>query len=356
MLTPFTILTSIAAPLLRDNVDTDAIIPSREMRSTGKTGLADGLFAPWRYLDVDARVPNPEFVLNRPEFANAQILLGGANFGCGSSREHAVWALGEWGIRCVIAESFAPIFRGNCVRNGLLPIELGTPVPSEWGGAEVAIDLTAQTVAGTHFEIEPEAKAMLFESLDVIDLTLKSRDTIAAWTAADRRARPWVYLKPPQSPIGEGDHAKHGGGVSPQTPLPPAKTNKTVVRARELRRNMSLPENMLWQVLRGRPGGLKFRRQHPAGPFILDFYCAAARLCVEVDGATHDLGNRPTADARRDRYLAEAGIETLRFPATAVLTRMEDVIAGIVLRAEGRIPLHHPAGGPPPQSESGEAP
>ena len=118
-MTPFTPLTSIAAPLIRDNIDTDTIIPSREMKTTGKTGLADGLFAPWRYLDATTRTPNPDFVLNDPDYAEAQILLGGANFGCGSSREHAVWALAEYGIRCVIAESFAPIFRNNCIRNGL---------------------------------------------------------------------------------------------------------------------------------------------------------------------------------------------------------------------------------------------
>ena len=110
---PFTTLTSIVAPLPRDNVDTDAIIPSREMKSTGKTGLADGLFAPWRYIDPAARTPNPNFVLNQPEYLEAQILASGANFGCGSSREHAVWALAEYGISCVIAESFAPIDANN---------------------------------------------------------------------------------------------------------------------------------------------------------------------------------------------------------------------------------------------------
>ena len=112
-MTPFTVVRSIAVPLLRDNVDTDAIIPSREMKTTGRTGLAAGLFAPWRYSDVAARTPDPDFPLNRPAAQGAAILLGGANFGCGSSREHAVWALAEHGIRCVIAESFAPIFRGE---------------------------------------------------------------------------------------------------------------------------------------------------------------------------------------------------------------------------------------------------
>jgi 3-isopropylmalate/(R)-2-methylmalate dehydratase small subunit len=189
---PFTTLTSIVAPLIRDNIDTDAIIPSREMKTTGRTGLADGLFAPWRY--VEGRTPNPDFVLNKPEFANAQILAGGANFGCGSSREHAVWALAEWGIRCVMAESFAPIFRNNCFRNGLLPLVLSKDAIADIASREVTIDLSAQTIAGHGFDIEAEPKAMLLEGLDVIDLTLKHRDAISAWTASDRAARPWVYL------------------------------------------------------------------------------------------------------------------------------------------------------------------
>lgn len=202
-MTPFTPLTGIAAPLLIDNVDTDTIIPSREMKSTGKSGLADGLFAPWRYSDVAARLPNPEFVLNRPEFAQAAILLGGANFGCGSSREHAVWALAEWGIRCVIAESFAPIFRGNCVRNGVLPVALPKDKVTALAGQVITVDLAAQTAAEHHFQIDPEAKTMLLEGLDAIDLTLKHRETIAAWQAADRQTRPWVYLCPPQPATGE---------------------------------------------------------------------------------------------------------------------------------------------------------
>ena len=198
-MTPFTQLTSIAAPLLRDNVDTDTIIPSREMRSTGRTGLADGLFAPWRYVDADKRIVDPEFVLNRAEFAQAQILAGGANFGCGSSREHAVWALAEWGIRCVIAPSFAPIFAQNCLRNGVLPVVLEADVVARLAGGEVSVDLAAQTVAGSggqwHFAIGKEDRTMLLEGLDVIDLTLKSAAAIAAWTVSDRQARPWVYLE-----------------------------------------------------------------------------------------------------------------------------------------------------------------
>ncbi len=196
-MTPFTTLTSVAVPLLRDNVDTDAIIPSREMKSTGRTGLAEGLFAPWRYLDAVARVPDPAFPLNQPQAKAAQVLLGGANFGCGSSREHAVWALAEHGIRCVIAESFAPIFRGNCIRNGILPVTLDRAVVDSLGWQTVDVDLTAQTVTAdgkAHaFAIEEEPRQMLLEGLDAIALTLKSLPEIDAWTAADRACRPWIY-------------------------------------------------------------------------------------------------------------------------------------------------------------------
>lgn len=192
---PFTALTSRVIPLLRDNVDTDAIIPSREMKSTGKTGLADGLFAPWRYLDAEARTPDPTFSLNQPEYAGAAILAGGVNFGCGSSREHAVWALAEYGVRCVIAESFAPIFRNNCMRNGIVPVILPKAVIAQLAGQTVTVDLVVQTVAGHRFEIDAEAKAMLIEGLDAIDLTLKHHEAIAAWQARDRADRPWVYLE-----------------------------------------------------------------------------------------------------------------------------------------------------------------
>jgi len=195
-MTPFTTLSSIVAPLLRDNVDTDTIIPSREMKSTGRGGLADGLFAPWRYLQE--RTPNPAFVLNQPAYGGAQILAAGANFGCGSSREHAVWALAEYGIRAVIAESFAPIFANNCLRNGVLPVVLGKAVIAALGGCEATIDLAAQTVSSSGesygFHIDAEVKAMLLEGLDAIDLTLKHANAIATFHTHDRAARPWVYL------------------------------------------------------------------------------------------------------------------------------------------------------------------
>ena len=192
-------LIGIAAPLLRDNVDTDTIIPSREMRSTGRTGLAAGLFAPWRYSDADARIENRDFVLNQPTFSGVEILAAGANFGCGSSREHAVWALAEYGIRAIIAESFAPIFHGNCIGNFILPITLPRQAVEQIAGKDVAIDLADQTVLcegrSFSFDIGPEAKQMLTEGLDPIDLTLTQSQAIDDWTLADRLSRPWVYLE-----------------------------------------------------------------------------------------------------------------------------------------------------------------
>lgn len=194
-MTPFPVpLESRAAPLLVDNVDTDTIIPSREMRTTGRTGLAEGLFAPWRYADSDQRIENPDFVLNQQPYRDTRIIVSGANFGCGSSREHAVWALAEWGIRAILAESFAPIFRNNCIRNGILPITLERAVLDGLAGEDIAIDLEACTVAGHAFSIDPEARQMLLHGLDAIDLTLTQGDAIDRWTEADRQLRPWVYL------------------------------------------------------------------------------------------------------------------------------------------------------------------
>lgn len=194
-MTPFDTLTSIAVPVIRDNVDTDLIIPSREIRSTGRIGLADGLFAPLRYLDASTRTPDPDFPLNQPRYAGAQILLGGSNFGCGSSREHAVWALAEYGIRAVVAPSFAPIFRNNCVRNGILPVPLDIASVTGMAGQTVSIDLARQDIAGHPFAIDAEAKAMLLAGMDAIALTQQSRADIMAWLTADRTARPWIYLE-----------------------------------------------------------------------------------------------------------------------------------------------------------------
>lgn len=185
-----------AIPLMRANIDTDAIIPSREIKGVGKTGLADGLFAGWRY--TSDRIPNPDFILNQRRYTDAPILLGGANFGCGSSREHAVWALHEYGIRAIIAPSFAPIFQSNCVRNGIIPVAIDPAVAAAWQG-EVTIDLMAQTVSygpdTALFSIDPEAKAMLAGGLDAIDLTSRYTAEIDAFLARDRAARPWIYLE-----------------------------------------------------------------------------------------------------------------------------------------------------------------
>jgi 3-isopropylmalate/(R)-2-methylmalate dehydratase small subunit len=179
-----------AYPLGLKNIDTDVIIAAEWLKTISRTGLGKGAFQSLRAV--------PGNVFDDPEYAAAPILIAGDNFGCGSSREHAVWALAEYGIRCIIAESFAPIFRNNCVRNGLLPITCGRPVPEPFLGAVVTVDLADQlmSVSG-HFQpfhIDAEAKAMLLEGLDAIDLTLKHRDTISAWQARDRKERPWVYL------------------------------------------------------------------------------------------------------------------------------------------------------------------
>jgi 3-isopropylmalate/(R)-2-methylmalate dehydratase small subunit len=203
----FDVLTGVAAPLLRANIDTDAIIPSREMKSVSKRGLAEGLFAGWRYTAIGGRDPNPDFVLNRPEFAGASILLCGENFGCGSSREHAVWALLEFGIRAILAPSFAPIFRMNCVRNGILPVRLppeivaslAASIASDPQARRVTVDLLRRIVTGPDgvehaFDLEPESREMLLEGLDAIDLTLKLKPAIDAFIANDRSARPWIYL------------------------------------------------------------------------------------------------------------------------------------------------------------------
>lgn len=203
---PFIRLTAVAAPLIRANIDTDAIIPSREMRSVGKTGLADGLFAGWRYTAIGGREPDPAFVLNQPVYAAARILLTGANVGCGSSREHAAWALAEYGFRAIVAPSFNPIFHGNCVRNGIVPVvlpadaiaALAEAVSSDPPAAQLTVDLPMQSVTSPfgvtyRFDIAGEAKAMLIGGLDAIDLTLRHRAEIAAFVAVDRAARGWVY-------------------------------------------------------------------------------------------------------------------------------------------------------------------
>lgn len=200
-------LTAIAAPLLRINVDTDAIIPSREMKRVSKEGLSDGLFAGWRYTEPGGREENPEFILNREPYRRAQILLSGANFGCGSSREHAVWALAEWGIRCIIAPSFGTIFYGNCVRNGILPLALDEDriagiaalAEADPTANTLSVNLATGTVTEadgtTHpFDIAAGDREMLMEGLDAIAATMQRDDEILAFQARDRIRRPWIYL------------------------------------------------------------------------------------------------------------------------------------------------------------------
>ena len=200
---PFVTHRGIAAPLLRSNVDTDAIIPSREIKGVSKTGLADGMFAGWRYLPGSSRVPDPAFVLNQPTYAGASILLAGPNFGCGSSREHAAWALREFGIRAIIAPSFGVIFQNNCVRNGLLPVVLGEGLVEalavEALGGEFDIDLrrcivVAPSGAEYRFEIGALQREMLLEGLDPVALTLRMDDRIQAFQERDRALHPWIYL------------------------------------------------------------------------------------------------------------------------------------------------------------------
>ena len=190
----FTELTAVAAPLLRINIDTDAIIPSREMKRVSKQGLGDGLFAGWRYTAPGSREENTDFVLNQAPYREAQILLSGLNFGCGSSREHAVWALHEWGIRCIIAPSFGAIFYGNCVLNGILPVTLENSIveglarqveanPTE---NQITIDLeecvvTAPDSSRYDFDIAPADREMLMEGLDAIAATMKRDDEILAF-------------------------------------------------------------------------------------------------------------------------------------------------------------------------------
>jgi 3-isopropylmalate/(R)-2-methylmalate dehydratase small subunit len=200
-------VTGRAAPLLRDDVDTDAIIPSREMTGVTKDGFAAGLFAGWRYRTIGGRDADDTFVLNRPEYAGASVLLAGANFGCGSSREHAVWALAEYGFRAIVAPSFAPIFEGNCVRNGIVPVRLpaeavrrlAETVTVDPAVRPVTVDLEALRVTAppgfeAPFPLEAEAQESLIHGLDPIALTERHAAAIARFRARDRVVRPWIYL------------------------------------------------------------------------------------------------------------------------------------------------------------------
>lgn len=203
---PFRRLEAVAVPLIRSDIDTDTIIPSREMKTVSKSGLAAGLFAGWRYINSDTREPNPDFVLNRPEFENAGILVAGHNFGCGSSREHAVWALGEYGIRAVLAPSFGTIFYHNCVRNGILPATLknvdidciaGLLAHHETNKC-ILVDLESLKVfvpdgQAFDFAIDSRPRRMLLEGLDPITETLHYENQIMDYLKSDRNKRPWIY-------------------------------------------------------------------------------------------------------------------------------------------------------------------
>lgn len=206
-MTPFTVHTGVAAALLRDNIDTDAIIPSREMKTVGKTGLAYGLFANWRYLDVDARMPDPDFVLNQPAHIGTSVLLVGHNFGCGSSREHAVWALAEWGIKVIVAPSFGAIFFDNCVRNGLLPVllpaeqiqALQAELAADPQQRPLTFDLPACELRSAGGTVHPitlneEQRQMLLTGMDPIVQTLQSLAQIEAFEAIDQKRYTWLYL------------------------------------------------------------------------------------------------------------------------------------------------------------------
>ena len=198
--------TGIAAPLLRDDINTDLLIPSREMTSPDKEGHGEKLLAPWRYLKPQdgRRVENPDFVLNQPAFRQASILIAGANFGSGSSREPAVWAVRQFGFRCVIAPSFGAIFQINCYLNGVLPVVL--PVDqvrrlaalAESGKLLLTVDLVQCAVLEpdgnrSEFSIPSGQRAMLLEGLDAIGVTLKRSAEIQAFQQADRVERPWIW-------------------------------------------------------------------------------------------------------------------------------------------------------------------
>ncbi len=199
---PFTKLTGVAAPLPLVNIDTDMIIPKQYLKTIKRTGLGQGLFAEMRF-DENGR-EKEDFVLNKPAYRNAEILVAGENFGCGSSREHAPWALLDFGIRCVIATSFADIFYNNCFQNGILPIRV-TPEQLEklmddaerGANARLTVDLEAQTISGPdggtiQFDVDPYRKHCLLNGLDAIGLTLEKTPKIVDYEARIGEARPWA--------------------------------------------------------------------------------------------------------------------------------------------------------------------
>lgn len=200
----FTVVRAVAAPLPIDNVNTDAIIPTPYVIRSIHSNFSEGLFAYWRY--NEDKTPNPNFVLNQPRYKNARILVAGKNFGCGSAREHAVWALMGFGIKSVIAPSFGDIFLESSFKNGLLLVALpqdtvrklmGT-IEEVSVGAELTVDLENCRVIGpdgstAEFELEEDRRTMLLEGIDEIGLTLRDEADISAFQRTDRNRRPWIY-------------------------------------------------------------------------------------------------------------------------------------------------------------------
>jgi len=203
----FTTLEGLAVPLMRNNVDTDAIIPKQFLKSIKRSGFGVNLFDEWRYLDPgypgqdpNERQPDPDFVLNEPRYAGAQILIAGKNFGCGSSREHAVWALDDYGIRCVIAPGYADIFFNNSFKSGLLPIAVDEDTANKLSqecettqGYKLSIDLQSQTITTPSgqvidFDVDTFRKECLLEGLDEIGLTLQKRNSIKDYEAARKQS------------------------------------------------------------------------------------------------------------------------------------------------------------------------
>ncbi len=208
----FTQLKGLTVPLMRANVDTDAIIPKQFLKSIKRSGFGVNLFDEWRYKDAgfpgqdpNSREPNPDFVLNEPRYKGAQVLIAGENFGCGSSREHAVWALDDYGFRSVIAPGFADIFNNNSFKSGLLPIVLDKAIVEKLAeecasteGYQLDIDLEAQTVTTPNgdvypFEVDEFRKHCLLNGFDDIELTLQQRFRIEEYEAKRRESAPWLF-------------------------------------------------------------------------------------------------------------------------------------------------------------------
>jgi 3-isopropylmalate/(R)-2-methylmalate dehydratase small subunit len=201
----FTQLTAVAAPILRENIDTDIVIPiSRMVGNEARGSLGQWCFSALRYRPDGSE--NPEFILNRAPYRGAQILITGVNFGCGSSREAAVWALKEMGVRCLIGSSFGDIFFNNCFQNGVLPVvldratveSLAREVEASQGAGHISVDLAELTLTAPSgkrypFTVEPQRRQALLEGLDEIAITLQRAPAIAAFQAEDRQRRPWGY-------------------------------------------------------------------------------------------------------------------------------------------------------------------